>query len=153
MVNSWESKIVRETQFTAAPHQCDRGMMYGFLSLESYSPSSSSIFFVLRQTDLLRSLGDKRKWKDTRICVANVRRGENWENESERRGGRQRGLSESQCIFLWFPMGCDGRPRRSYPPRSRRDIARVDEKEVDILATRVSSRSMIYFIALRERPA
>lgn len=38
MVNSWESKIVRETQFTAAPHQCDRGMMYGFLSLESYSP-------------------------------------------------------------------------------------------------------------------
>jgi len=111
--------------------------------------------FVLCQTDLLlvQLLRDKRKWKGARMCVANVHRKR---HKSERMSRKEEGdrddFSRRSASFSDFPWDAMGRLRRPYPPRSR-DIARVDERGADIPATRVSSRSMIYFIALRERPA
>lgn len=105
---------------------------------------------VLRSPTEEQDNGGNTYSRKAKMCGVVPRRGVQWSTRLRRRvvWGMRIGAFASYCIFLWFPGGEVASAARSLV--SKLGGGRRTEEGRWIQPQRVSSRSMIYFIAFRE---
>lgn len=144
--------------------QCIAARRIHFLSKSSHSSSSSSSspsssstlslsmpYSSSRRTDPLRVRASHRQEKVEEFANARREKIREREGEWERDGGCGGGMDprSRSASFSDFPRDATGRLRHPYPPRSQRDIARVDEIGGYSRNARVLAKHDLFYRSLR----